>query len=381
MFDRLPRSAVRIGDRAVPVYLVTGIAGVVCGSLAMSALALLTGASLAVTIAVVPASVATFIAVGLIRRALTGVERHVLWEGLYASLGVTWAIARAADVPVAPYLDLAAVGLAALMIWGRIGCTMCGCCHGAPARIGILYPRECGVAERRLPVQLIECAGWSVITAIAATLALVAPPGRAVAWVLVAYGVLRLGLEPLRGDRRARVAGVTEAAALSVIGIAIGIAIVTHEARARELAVAAGGAVIALGLAVTARRWLARMGPTAAQRAALARHAAALATAQVWTEREGPYVLTARREQDLGGPTVVLEVAAPGRALSAAEAAIVLEAVARPAGLVRGPLAPIATPTGHRVVLLVESISMDVPISGARPPPHPAAAGYFDAPS
>jgi phosphatidylglycerol:prolipoprotein diacylglycerol transferase len=74
---------------------------------------------------------------------------------------------------------------------GRIGCFFAGCCHGRGG----------------LPVQLYEACGLSLIAlASRAVLARVeegrASRGSAFRCYLIAYGVLRLLLDPLRGDGR-----------------------------------------------------------------------------------------------------------------------------------------------------------------------------------
>jgi hypothetical protein len=116
-------------------------------------------------------------------------------------------------------LDVGAVALAVATGIGRIGCACAGCCHGRPAPIGLRYgvehvrstfpTRLAGVPL--LPVQLIESAVClalvpALLAAIPAT-----PAGSVfVLWAL-AYAVLRWVTEGLRGDRRPRVMGVTQA--------------------------------------------------------------------------------------------------------------------------------------------------------------------------
>lgn len=74
---------------------------------------------------------------------------------------------------------------------GRIGCFVNGCCHGVPPH----------------PVQLYESAGlaliaWSCARVVARVERGAAPRGSAFRRYLLLYGLLRLVLDPLRGDGR-----------------------------------------------------------------------------------------------------------------------------------------------------------------------------------
>jgi prolipoprotein diacylglyceryltransferase len=98
------------------------------------------------------------------------------------------------------------------LVFGRLGCAAAGCCHGRPARIGIVY----GPAHVRdglrpdlrgqalIPVQLFEAVGVAVLTAACAMLVLRrAEPSAALVVYLSGYGIGRWLLELLRDDKRA----------------------------------------------------------------------------------------------------------------------------------------------------------------------------------
>lgn len=97
---------------------------------------------------------------------------------------------------------------------GRVGCFFAGCCHGRDGH----------------PVQLYEAAGLLLIAAacrhaVGRVAAATAPPGRAFQTYLVLYGLLRLLLDPLRGDGRPeRFLGLSHQQGIALLLIAAGIA-------------------------------------------------------------------------------------------------------------------------------------------------------------
>ena len=370
----MPRAAIRIGDRVVPTYLATGLAGVAAASLTLAALAL-ARADLEpiVAFAIVPVAIAEFVAWSLLRRLVIGRENHVLWEGMALALGAAVLVAVVAGAPVLPYVDVAAVASAPLFAWGRVGCASTGCCHGVPSRLGILYPRECGVTGRRFPVQLVELVAWLGLLAVGVPLALWTRPGHATTWMLVGYGIVRLALEPLRGDVRWRLRGATEGTLLSWLAIVAGLALEARDAPVRTLYVA-GGAVVLVALAlVSARWWLgAPSRPSTHDRAELVAAGTRLANVTTpYTISAGRYIIAAEPRTSARAPTVLLRVSTDAR-LPEAEAALVLELFARAAGLARGALQPIEDPDGFHVEL---DASLPPAVVSAREP------SYFDRPS
>jgi hypothetical protein len=105
--------------------------------------------------------------------------------------------------------------VAVFLCAGRLGCAMAGCCHGHPSSVGIVYG-ESAVADgfpmelagiRLFPVQIIEAfvlllIGMSGLAALPWT-----RPGEGLIWFLIAYAVLRFGLEGLRADPRPHLLG------------------------------------------------------------------------------------------------------------------------------------------------------------------------------
>ncbi len=113
---------------------------------------------------------------------------------------------------ILPVLDVLAPSLALGHAFGRVGCTLHGCCYGVVlpnqrAWYGIAYPENsppCALAPagtRFLPVQLIEAAG---LLAIFVVLSLFfrrrKADGRVAALYLMLYSITRFTLEFWRGD-------------------------------------------------------------------------------------------------------------------------------------------------------------------------------------
>ena len=82
--------------------------------------------------------------------------------------------------------------------FGRIGCLMAGCCHGAPSAHGI-YFRNLGY--RAVPVQLYEALFLFALSAVLWFL-VKRFPGRGAAVYFLCYGIWRFLIEYLRADDR-----------------------------------------------------------------------------------------------------------------------------------------------------------------------------------
>lgn len=248
-------------------YFAFGLSGVVAGAALVVALATLSVAPEATAlIAVVGPQLGFLIAVKLAHVA-AGRERIVLYEVVIPALGVTAAALAAFGQPVAKGLELAVLGIGAAMAFGRIGCLAVGCCHGRPARFGVVYGvRRAArgfpaylVGVRLFPIQLVESAVHTAITAAGAWL-LLRPhlAGEVVALYTALYALARFALELARGDAaRPYLAGLSESqwiAAATALGAAMWAAAAGSPARWLYLAVAALLAVASAVLVLLRRR-------------------------------------------------------------------------------------------------------------------------------
>ncbi len=231
--DGLPRTRLGRLSREVPAFRTCGIVGFHLALVTLFAGGLLTGRSLLVLALLALVCGLSFFAYAHLRRALVGRELIVLLEHVwFAQLCVASALWGLGE-PLPPYLDLIAPPLAFFLACGRVGCLLCGCCHGNPSSLGIVYP-ESHVADgfarhlvgvRLFPVALVECAGLVLIGVTGFVALPFAAPGRVFLWLLIGYAVLRFGLEGLRGDARPHALGLSQARFMSLAEFALALAL------------------------------------------------------------------------------------------------------------------------------------------------------------
>jgi hypothetical protein len=217
---------------------------------------------------VVPVTgVAVFITLGLIERALLGAERHAAMESVLLVLAAEIGMLRLMQQPILPALDAISVSLGVLLVFGRWGCLLHGCCHGRPSGFGVRYVQALHADDpltgvRLFPMPLAEAMVLVVITAVGAGIALgPALPGTALLFWLTAYAIARFMLEFARGDRAWRLFGpLTQAQwiALGVIAARIGYQQLEREqSNLRGLLVVGGCAVVCAIAYLTRRYWFA----------------------------------------------------------------------------------------------------------------------------
>ncbi len=108
---------------------------------------------------------------------------------------------------------------------GRIGCFLNGCCYGKPtaAWYGVRFP---GKPDPVIPTQLIEAALLFLFFFLLRRLqhtAVMNRPGRLFSFYLMGYGVIRFGVEFLRGDQRHHWLGLSAAQFISAGLIIVGL--------------------------------------------------------------------------------------------------------------------------------------------------------------
>jgi hypothetical protein len=251
--DALPIQAIRFGEHWLPTYLLSGGAGVTFGSLAFTTLALLRREHPLLAFGMVGLLIGCFLSFGLLRRLVTGSETHVLLEHWLFALAIASLALRLASLPVLPWLDLLTIAYSIVFAFGRLGCTLSGCCHGILSSIGLRYD---GV--RRFPVQPLEGVLWLCLAAAAMALSSSSLPGTAFGWTCVSYGVLRPILERFRSDPRPHIGPLSESDVLSILLFAVGVGVFIRlrPLQPREMSLVGLGLASGLLALATHRRWL-----------------------------------------------------------------------------------------------------------------------------
>jgi prolipoprotein diacylglyceryltransferase len=243
-------------------YLAIAVAGIAIGFAILAGLALWIRMSTALVVVLLVAALATFIGAGLVRKAITGKDRHVLLEDVLLVLGVGGLVSWLLGSPILITLDLLAPALGGFLAVARLGCFRAGCCHGRPSRFGARSPLEGPLFGVRLfPLQLVEALWIAAVTTVGLALALgQAGSGASVTWWLLGYGAGRFVLELARGDAgRPMLGPLSEAQWLFVLLLVGRIAFeVSTVGWAPAMLVAFGSAlaVVVLGW-MTRSRWLA----------------------------------------------------------------------------------------------------------------------------
>jgi prolipoprotein diacylglyceryltransferase len=191
----------------VSAFRFCGLVGLVLACVVALGTSARTGISLALEATLIVVAVIVFFVLALLTKALVGAETLIYYHHEIAVLAVTGLVAWALDAPVLAHLDATALGLGAFLCCGRIGCALVGCCHGRPARHGLVYRRRHVAAgfpaylegTPLIPVQLLEAT--AVLALVLAGLTLSAgPPGAAFGLYVSGYAVARFALELARGD-------------------------------------------------------------------------------------------------------------------------------------------------------------------------------------
>lgn len=233
LLDALPRPRLAAFGREVPTFRTCGIAGFYVALIVLIGAGLMTRRSLLVLVVMAVVSGLSFFIYAYLRKWLTGNEELVLLEHVWFTLACIAGTLHLIHQPVLPYLDVAGVVLCPFLAAGRVGCTLVGCCHGNPSSFGITYNDACArdgfaqhlVGVRLFPAAAIEGVGLLMIGLTGLIALPFAAPGKVFAWYLLAYAIMRFGLEGIRGDPRPHFLGLSQARWMAIIevGVAIGL--------------------------------------------------------------------------------------------------------------------------------------------------------------
>lgn len=195
--------------RRLSSYTSLGAIGILAGIVVATLLAARTGASSGSVVISTVAAPAGFVLGMLVSRMVREREVIVFYEMLAAVVVTAAAALAIAGEPVLAGLDLVVIAVGTFLVFGRIGCFAVGCCHGRPARWGIVYGAdharlgfpEYYVGRRLFPVQLVEAVLTAAATAAATVWYCQADiGGETVGLFVILYGSGRFLLELARGD-------------------------------------------------------------------------------------------------------------------------------------------------------------------------------------
>jgi hypothetical protein len=207
--DILVRPDLHILRRSWSSFKVCGYIGLMLASLLGMALVMSRGLSPWVLASLVLAAALTFFGLAMATKILIGEEQLIYYHHEIAVMAVAALLLWLLHQPVLPYLDVTILVIGTFLVCGRVGCLLVGCCHGRPHRWGICYRPEHATAGfpayyvgvRLFPIQVIESLSVFGIVVVGSVLVLCGPPpGEALAWYVMSYGVARFGFEFARGD-------------------------------------------------------------------------------------------------------------------------------------------------------------------------------------
>jgi phosphatidylglycerol---prolipoprotein diacylglyceryl transferase len=199
-----------------PAMLYLGmVAGVAAGNLAAHAAGLdAFRVYVATLILFIPALLGAKLLYVLIHWPLYREDPTQIWKrrdgaaqygGLIVALVFSVPLLTALRLPFAAYWDVAIFTILVLMIFGRVGCLMHGCCAGRPSQswMGVHLPNHSGEWTKRFPTQLLE-AGWAALLLIVAMAARHPTPfpGALFLLIVAGYSAGRLVMESTREETK-----------------------------------------------------------------------------------------------------------------------------------------------------------------------------------
>lgn len=205
--------------RKTSTYTVLGFAGYGVASVVASALFVAWDMPLVDRLIAAFAPPIAFLIVVQIARVIAGVERIVFYQTAGVGLVTATLAARVSGADTARIIDVVAMGIGSFLVFGRLGCFAVACCHGRPARFGVVYGAAhvcvgfwARWAGRRLwPVQLVE-SGASLALVVAGLAVGWSTPGLPALIYIIGYALVRFALELVRGDpARSHRLGLSEA--------------------------------------------------------------------------------------------------------------------------------------------------------------------------
>lgn len=147
----------------------------------------------------------------------------VFYGGLLAAVPTCYLFLRKHRIPFLPVADVAAIVIPMGIGFGRIGCTLAGCCYGKPTGcpLAITFTNPASLAPLNVPLhptqiyEALACFGIALLLYL--TRERFRTPGVRFWTMLILYGVARSLLEILRDDPRGFLGPFSESQVVSFV--------------------------------------------------------------------------------------------------------------------------------------------------------------------
>ena len=154
----------------------------------------------------------------------------VFYGGFLAAVAACLIYLRRNRIPFLPVADASAIGIPLGLAFGRIGCTMAGCCFGKPCDLpwAVTFSDPASLAPLHVPLhptQIYESmAGFAIFGILYATRDRFRTPGVRFWTMLILYGAARSFLEIFRDDPRGFLGPLSESQVVSAVLIVYAVA-------------------------------------------------------------------------------------------------------------------------------------------------------------
>ena len=154
----------------------------------------------------------------------------VFYGGFIAAVAACLVFLRRNRIPFLPVADASAIGIPLGLAFGRIGCTMAGCCFGKPSTLpwAVTFSDPASLAPLHVPLhpaQIYESlSGFAIFGILYLTRDRFVTPGTRFWTMLILYGAARSFLEIFRDDPRGFLGPFSESQIVSVALISYAVA-------------------------------------------------------------------------------------------------------------------------------------------------------------
>ena len=154
----------------------------------------------------------------------------VFYGGFIAAVAACLLYLRRNRIPFLPVADASAVAIPLGLAFGRLGCTMAGCCFGKPSTLpwAVTFSDPASLAPLHVPLhptQIYESmAGFAIFGFLYATRDRFRTPGVRFWTMLILYGAARSFLEIFRDDPRGFLGPFSESQVVSAVLIVYAVA-------------------------------------------------------------------------------------------------------------------------------------------------------------